>query len=52
MKKLNSAIIVLIIGLAVASAAMAFSGPGSRTPGSGNPDSWIKISMTFITIPR
>jgi len=32
----------ILIGLTAAIAVMAFTGPGSNSPGEGNPDFWIK----------
>ncbi|MFA5084181.1 MAG: hypothetical protein WC475_02255 [Candidatus Paceibacterota bacterium] len=32
----------LIVGISVGAIVMAFTGPESRTPGTGNPDFWIK----------
>ena len=42
MKKFYYFFLILIAGITTAIAVMAFTGPGARTPGVGNPDFWIK----------
>jgi len=40
--KLKTLFFSIIIGLAAAIIAIAFTGPGTRTPGSGDPSFWIR----------
>ncbi len=48
-KLLFSLLASIIAGLLVVVTVKAFTGPGSRTPGSGNPDYWAGVAGQVLT---